>query len=174
MAPIPPLPGRERVGERVGLPALLRDAEPRGGAAHARRLHRVVVVLLGRRAEPLVRLFEGALGAIDVDLLAPLGRVGEDDDAVLVDLEEAAADGVVLSRPPVTTVSRPGSSADMKLAWPGRMPKPPCTPGARTSSQVSCATRRSGVTISRLRGMAGYPAASFFAFSTASSMVPTM
>ena len=34
-------------------------------------------------------------------------------------------------------------------------------------------TRRSGVTMSSVRAIR-YPAASFFAFSTASSMVPTM
>src|SRR3990172_576613 len=57
------------------------------------------------------------------------------------------------SRPPESTVNGPGSSAEMKLACPGRMPKPPRAPGARTSSQVTCATRRSGVTISRVRAM---------------------
>ena len=61
----------------------------------------------------------------------------------------------------------------MKVVWPRRMPKPPWTPGARTSSQVTERTRRSGVTMSRVSAI-GYPAASFLAFSTASSMPPTM
>ena len=61
----------------------------------------------------------------------------------------------------------------MKGVWFRRTPNPPWTPGARTSSQVVERTRRSGVTMSSVRAM-GYPAASFFAFSTASSMPPTM
>ncbi len=61
----------------------------------------------------------------------------------------------------------------MKGSWFARMPKPPATPGARTSSPVTERTRRSGVTMSRVSAI-GYPAASFFAFSTASSMPPTM
>src|SRR6266568_5193493 len=38
----------------------------------------------------------------------------------------------------------------MKGSWFSRTPNPPCTPGARTSSQVTERTRRSGVTMSRV------------------------
>ena len=62
----------------------------------------------------------------------------------------------------------------MNGVWPRRMPKPPLAPGARTSSQATERTRRSGVTMSRVSAIGYPPAASFLAFSTASSMPPTM
>src|SRR5512142_372913 len=42
----------------------------------------------------------------------------------------------------------------MKGSWLNRTPKPPRTPGARTSSTCTERTRRSGVTISSESGMA--------------------
>src|SRR5512138_3850070 len=41
----------------------------------------------------------------------------------------------------------------MNGSWSCRMPNPPSTPGARTSSQVTERTRRSGVTMSRVRAI---------------------
>src|SRR5512137_2515464 len=45
----------------------------------------------------------------------------------------------------------------MNGVWSLRMPKPPSTPGARTSSACSVATRRSGVTISRVSSAMAFP-----------------
>src|SRR4051794_15010525 len=61
------------------------DGDPGHRAANPRRLDGLVLVLLGQRAQALVRLGQGALRPLDVDLLARLGSVGEHDHAIVVD-----------------------------------------------------------------------------------------
>ena len=72
----------------------------------------------------------------------------------------------------------PGRTVEMKSAWPGSTPKLPSSPGTTTMATSSESSSFSGETSSNLTlsAIASYAASAaiFFAFSTASSMVPTM
>src|SRR6266702_3296524 len=88
-----------------------------GGAPHAGRFERVILVLLGHAPQPLGGLLEGGLCPADVDLVLGLGGVGEDDDLVVGHLQEAAADGVVVL-PPTLDV---GEAPRLERAHEGRV-----------------------------------------------------
>src|SRR5439155_13569257 len=90
-----------------------RDLEPREGPGQGRQ-RACVIDLLGWRCRALPRQsllgsLLGALGTLPVDLLRPLGALGEDDHALTAHLGEAADHGEVLLLPAMAVGQLPGA-----------------------------------------------------------------